>query len=269
MIKTPIVTKKTEFYINGCKAIIRSPRRRYFNKIKTNVPMYPYSLICYLGEIELRYKCSSKEKIKRKLVELIQINTIGRFQSEGLGLVEWRGGHIEENSQTYSIRKYRRVKIRKGLPHKLPEKVIELLRIGLLHDFCHTSKHQSKIYVEPDFIDKEFVSLLRKHHEDSPNDLMAIFQQYDRKAAMITRKIRSPVTSRYNWYAKKNVNFKELANKIAEVTEQGIWKLYNSIYCSKDLGKLTESLEYGHGSLRLHLLMIANLIVEDYQRGRL
>ena len=90
------------------------------------------------------------------------------------------------------------------------------------------------------------------------------FQKYDRIAASMTRKIRPQRTNRYNWYSKENIDFKKLARKIKEISKN-TWKLYKYIYDSKELDKLNESLEYGHTSLKRHLLIITNLIVQEFQ----
>ena len=89
------------------------------------------------------------------------------------------------------------------------------------------------------------------------------FQHYDRLAASITRRVSSPRQDRYNWKANKKIDFQQLANQISEVSDN-VWKLYNYIYQSKELGLLNESLKFGHTSLQRHLLIIANLIVQDY-----
>ncbi len=81
-------------------------------------------------------------------------------------------------------------------------------------------------------------------------------------AASMTRKILSPRTNRYNWRVKKKIDFELLGIEIQEVANN-IWKLYDYIYKSKELAQLNESIKYGHTSLRMHLLIIANLIVQD------
>lgn len=48
-----------------------------------------------------------------------------------------------------------------------------------------------------------------------------------------------------------------------------MWKLYELVYQSEDLECLIEGLEYGHTSLRMHLLIIVNLIVQEWLAGRL
>ena len=267
-IITPIITKKSRFNIEGCSTTIINPRRRHFGKITTGKPMFPYSFICYLGKIELQYSCPNLAKAKQKLLKLLKIKSLGRFSSEGLGRIKWVNGRIEKNdiiSNKNEKKKYRRkLKIRKGLPHNIPIKLQKLIQYALLHDFFHTSRHKSKIYLEPEIDDLELIKLLKKHHEKSEDAIIVNFQKYDRIAASMTRKFRSPRTNRYNWHSTENVDFNKLVREIKEVSSN-IWKLYKYIYDSKELDMLNESLEYGHTSLKRHLLIITNLIVQEFQ----
>ncbi|MHA1331969.1 MAG: hypothetical protein ACTSR2_12930, partial [Candidatus Hodarchaeales archaeon] len=101
--------------------------------------------------------------------------------------------------------------------------------------------------------------------------LIKKFQYYDRLAASITRKIRSPIISRYNWQAKRKlqkIDFKKMAKEIKEVSEKNLWNLYRYIYKSKELGLLNESMNYGHTTIKNHLLIIANLIVQDFRQTK-
>lgn len=268
-ILTPIVSKDTKFFIWGCKAEITIPSRRYFSKITTNKPMFPFSYMCYLGTIKIRYYYKTMGRARRKLGELLKIKSIGKFASEGLGKVQWERGYIEKTDPLISSKKRdKKLKIRKGLPHYLPNYIRKLLQYALLHDFFHTSTHKSKIYVEPELDDLGLIELLRQHHEKSDNNFIKEFQKYDHIAARITRKIRSPRTNRYNWYSNKKIDFNQLATEIKEVSIN-IWKLYDFILHNRELTKITESLEYGHTSLKSHLLIITNLIVQDFQQERL
>ncbi len=264
-IVTPIVTRKTEFYMERCKAIIKHPRRRYYNKINASKPMYPYSFQCYLGAIELHFRCSNTAKLKQKLKDLLQIKAIGRFHSEGMGLVQWIKGNIHSNYEPTHTKNTRTLRIRKGLPHNLTKDIKKLLWYALLHDFVNTPKHKSKIYIEPNL---DGIAYLRNHHDKTEDSFIQLFQKYDHLAAMITRKIRSPRTNRYNWSSNSNIDFEKLATQIKEVASN-IWKLYDYIYQSKELEQLNESLQHGHTSLRNHLLVIVNLIVHDFQRNEL
>ncbi|MFX1533845.1 MAG: hypothetical protein ACFFDI_06385 [Promethearchaeota archaeon] len=267
-IKTPIVIKKTTFKLFDCRVRIIRPRRRYFNKINATKPMFPYSFICYLGELELGYLTPSKSKAKQKLRKLLEINVIGRHTSEGMGRVQWISGSIRATNETRELRiRGNQIKIRKGLPHNLPEEVQKLIKYALVHDFVHTPKHRSKIYIEPELEDLEE---LRKHHDKTNDPFILKFQKYDNLSAIITRRIRSPKTNRYNWRAgNTTIDFFKLAEEIKEASKKSIGKLYEYIYQSKELGELNESLQHGHTSLRFHLLVLVNLIVRDYQRNNL
>ncbi|MFQ5976835.1 MAG: hypothetical protein ACE5OZ_01735 [Candidatus Heimdallarchaeota archaeon] len=267
-IISPIVTRQPRFAIKGCRATIRKPRRRWYGKITTGKPMFPYALICYLGVIELRYSCKAREQAKRKLQQLLKIDQMGRYQSEGLGKIQWVRGRILEIPEK-APRRWPRIQVRKGLPVELPYPVRELIRYALLHDFVHTEKHRSKIYVEVPLDDPFYVEWLKQHHAEKPERFLQVFQKYDRRAATITRRIRSPIRSRYNWKAAETeINFEKLAAEIKNHATH-VWKLYEVIYESKELALLNESLDFGHSSLKNHLLLITNLIVQDYLVGKL
>jgi len=95
-------------------------------------------------------------------------------------------------------------------------------------------------------------------------------QYYDRIAAYITRKHKVLTNNRYNFKQPnfETIDFQQLASEIAEVVNQrNIHKFYEFVYYNKDLGLLNESLEFAHTALRIHLLIIANLIVRDYLLG--
>ncbi|MFX0090149.1 MAG: hypothetical protein ACFFBD_00180 [Candidatus Hodarchaeota archaeon] len=162
--------------------------------------------------------------------ELLQIKAIGRFKSEGMGKINWLKGKIVQHNQINNNPK-RKLRIRKGLPHNLPKELQKLIRYGLLHDFVNTSKHKSKIYVEPDLTDLED---LRRHHDQTEDKLIRLFQKYDRISAIITRKVRSPRTNRYNWSSTGTIDFEKLDKEISEMSNN-IWKLYEYIYNSKEL----------------------------------
>jgi hypothetical protein len=305
-IITPIITKKTIFYLKGCQMVIRNLRRRYYSKINSGKPMFPYSFECYLGSIELSCIVKNNQKAHKKLEKLLEIHSIGRFTSEGLGRIKWISGCVIEITNEDSSKRHGLTlnkmkldsvagqvwvekpdgqskgskpkntsrkgifyyKIRKGLPHYLPSSVKQLLQYALLHDFFNTDKHPSKIYVEPILDDSDLIDKLRRHHERNTSDLLIkTFQSYDHLAAIITRKIRSPVTSRYNWRARKRIDHVKVALEIGELANH-VWKLYTYVFQSKEIGLLNESMQFGHSSLREHLLVIANLIVNDYLARR-
>lgn len=268
-ILTPIITKRTSFRFGEFHVKITKPRRRYYNKIISLKPMYPYSLICYLGEIEVQCFCKTQSKLERKLNKLLNIKFLGRFWSEGLGQIRWlKGYNAHSAKQKKNIKPIKKVKIRKGLPDQISEEVQKLVQYALLHDFYNTSRHKSKIYGEPEINNSKLMEILREHHEKTDNPLILTFQHYDRLGARLTRKFRSPRTNRYNWYATKTIDFTKLADEIAEVADHP-WKLYEYIYQSEELSHLTVSLQQGHTSLQGHLLIVTNLIVHDYLSNRL
>ena len=47
-------------------------------------------------------------------------------------------------------------------------------------------------------------------------------------------------------------------------SQHSAYKLHNHIYHSKELTRITESLDYGKNPLRNHLLLMANLAINDY-----
>ena len=262
-IITPIITNHTNFWLLDCEANIINIKRRYYSKITSGLKMFPFSYICYLGKLVVRFECKNKKIGLVKLKQLRTIRSIGRYSSEGLGQINWLYSYFQQDKSLAEImpkRKYGRVKIRKGLPHNLTTKQQNLIRFGLLHDFFHTNKHRSKIYVEPPIKDQKMIWLCRNHHEKIDNDLITQLRKYDAGSAIRTRKVRSPRTTRYNWRSKKRIDFQKLANEIAEVADN-VNKLYQYIYTSKELDYLNESFEFGHSSLRVHVLILANLIV--------
>ena len=173
------------------------------------------------------------------------------------------GGQIKKYKAEEKKIAYR-VKIRKGLPHSLTKEQQELVKITLLHDFVHTEKHKSKIYKEIELKDEKLVKLLQSHHEQTDNPKIQQIQKYDRIASIITRKVKSHRPDRYNWRAKAKVDFETLVQEITEASKN-VWKLYQYIYNSKKLDILNESLNYGHTSLRYHLLIMTNLLVQSFQ----
>ncbi len=267
-ILAPIISKKTTFRVAGCNMQLIRPRRRWYSKINTGKPMFPYALSCFLGKLEVHYTCKSREKLHRKLQELLQIDQIGPYSHEGLGRVKWKTGRIIESYQNKS-KKPSKLRIRKGLPHNLPESIQNLIMVALLHDFVHTTTHASKIYQEIPLKDGALLQRLKSHHDKTPDPIIQRLQHYDQIASRITRKIRAPTHDRYNWRSKEEtVDFERLAQDIIQMSKN-VWKLYEYILNNPDLAKITESLEYGHSLLKQHLLIIVNLIVQDFLAGKL
>jgi hypothetical protein len=273
-ILTPVITKfpkTTTFNFLGCKLTILSPRRRYIGKLTVGQPTFPYAYEGYLGQLEVRYRCSSRAKAERKLTQLLNVEALGLFTSEGLGVIEWLEGSLEKLKTTQSFTKWqRKIRIRKGLPHNLPKEIQRLIQLALLHDFYNTSSHRSKIYVEPEISDEELTNICRSHHDKTQEELIMLLQKYDRWAASLTRpSYKSPRLDRYNWRAKKKIDFLGLAHQLLEANNKGVWALYNFIYTNKELDFLNESLDHGHTSLKKHILVMSNLIVQDFLQHRI
>ncbi|MFQ5981395.1 MAG: hypothetical protein ACE5OZ_24905 [Candidatus Heimdallarchaeota archaeon] len=273
-ILTPVITKfpkTTTYNFLGCKLTILKPRRRYIGKLTVGQPMFPYVYEGHLGQFEVRYRCASRAKAEQKLTKLLNVEALGLFTSEGLGVVDWLRGSLKKLKTTKTFTKWtRKVRIRKGLPHTLPEEVQRLIQLALLHDFYNTSSHRSKIYVEPEIADEELLRICRSHHDKSKEESVVFLQKYDRWAASLTRpSYKSPRPDRYNWRAKKKIDFPVLAQQLIDANTKGVWALYNFIYANKELDFLNESLEHGHTSLKRHILIMSNIIVHDFVQNRI
>ncbi|MFQ5977870.1 MAG: hypothetical protein ACE5OZ_07070 [Candidatus Heimdallarchaeota archaeon] len=275
-IGTSFLTKKRHFHLKGCRWEITQGQWQPYIKINAAVPMYPFAYSSYTGTITVRYKCKSWEVAQKKLQELKIIRRIGRGSSEGLGRIYWREAWFEEATSLLPHKRYGKIKIRKGLPYPLPSAVQDLILYGLLHDFFDTkgvNGHKSKIYIEPELNNQTLVDLLRQSHSDSEHVLVMTFKKYDRIAAFLTRKRKAPRLTRYNYQARgefQAIDFEQLANQIAQVVNtRNVYKLYLFIHRSRELDQLNEAFEFGHTSLKFHLLIIANMIVRDYLHGYL
>ncbi|MFW9915918.1 MAG: hypothetical protein ACFFGZ_09950 [Candidatus Thorarchaeota archaeon] len=273
-LSTSFLTKKRHFHLKGCRWEITLGQWQPYTKINAAVPMYPFAYSSYTGTITVRYKCKSWEVAQKKLQEVKRIRRIGRGSSEGLGRIYWREAWFEESPTALPHKRSGKIKIRKGLPYPLPYAVQDLILYGLLHDFFDTTGlngHKSKIYIEPDLADHTLVELLKQSHSDSDHVLVTTFKKYDRIAAFLTRQRKAPRLTRYNYRAREDyqtLDFQQLAEKIAQVVNtRNVYKLYLFIQRSKALDQLNEAFEFGHTSLRVHLLLIANLIVRDYLHG--
>ena len=103
--------------------------------------------------------------------------------------------------------------------------------------------------------------------------LITTARKYDGISAGMTRRFKSPRENRYNWKWQKSlkkIDFKQLSQEIQDVVNNGhVRQLYQYIHNSGKLDLLNEAFDYGHTSLRYHLLLITNLIVHDYHKGKL
>lgn len=253
--------------------MITRAQQGQYSKIQTTIPMVPFVYTSFTGIIILEYKCNSLEVAKKKLKKLKNIKRIGRCKADELGRIHWLEGRIEESTAIKKRKRYGKIKIRKGLPPTLPFAIRELLIYGLLHDFVHTAIHRSKIYVELALQDQELLSLLRESHSQTTHFLVKTFKKYDQQAAYLTRKNRSKRTTRYNYHnqnKENEIDFQQLADQITKVVNtRNVFRVYEFIYNSVELARINESLEYAQTNLRFHLLLIANMIVRDYQHGYL
>jgi hypothetical protein len=261
---------------------MRKSKMRPYNVLTKNVPNIPYSYNSYFGEIEVTYSSRSKLKVDQKLSALERIQAIGKYTKNGMGLILWKEYSIKAidklNQAGTEKKSTFKLKMSKRLPRNLPRKLKQLIKYGLLHDFYHCVnnkgvRYPSKIYVEPDIRNTNLIRLIKESHRSSTNSLVVTFKKYDQLASYITRNKKSPRKSRYNWIAskmEKSIDFTKLANDIAEIVNtKSVYQLYEYVYNSKELQYLNESLEYGHTSLRTHLLLITNLILRDYKQGNL
>ena len=244
--------------------------------------MTSYSYVGYVGQLLVTYKCRSKTGGRSKLLDLLQIQSLGKFQNEGCGRIRWLNYSFIKNESLKLRRpikqpKYK-LKIRKGIPQNLPPAIKDLVRYGLLHDFYICLKpdgthYPSKIYLEPKINNKILFKLLKLSHAKPNHILVNVHAKYDGLAASITRREKSPRNNRYNWKQVNSglvVDFYQLTEEIRNLVDNfSLNRLYHYIHQSVDIDLLNESFRYGHTSLRTHLLLIANLIIRDYYNGRL
>ena len=64
-----------------------------------------------------------------------------------------------------------------------------------------------------------------------------------------------------------NAHFMKLLAQEITSASTNVFKLYDYILNSRELDLINESFDYGHSSLKQHLLVIANLIISDFQKG--
>jgi hypothetical protein len=108
---TPMITKyskMTIFNFLGCRLSILKPKRRYVAKLTVGKPMFPYAYESYLGNLELKFRCKSKTKAETKLTELLDVEALGLFTSEGLGVVEWLQGYLKKLEKVQNFTKWKK-----------------------------------------------------------------------------------------------------------------------------------------------------------------
>ena len=84
---------------------------------------------------------------------------------------------------------------------------------------------------------------------------------------IITRKKPLKAKARYD-FENGEIDFKKLAKEI-EKRSHSAYKLYNFIYHSNELKRTVEAMNYKKSSLRTHLLLMANLAINEYYMGTL
>lgn len=178
--------------------------------------------------------------------------------------MEWINYQVKPYRKQPAPRKWKKLRIRKGLGPKYPEELKKLLLALMLHDFVHTERHPSKIYQEITIENEEIREACRNHHngEEKENWLHPLVKYYDQLASRLSRKKPFKTEYRYD-YKNGAIDFEKLTQEIEE-RQQSPYKLYNYIYHSKELKRIVESMEYGKKSLRNHLLLMVNLAINSY-----
>ncbi len=258
--RTPLISKRRRFGIgeNSDIGVVIHGRPRVFGKIKKGEKRAPKVYRGFFGEIEAVVP-------SHKLEEVLNIEQIGRYGSEGMGLISWVSA-IELTKKP--INEQRRIKIRKMLP-KLNIAQEKLVIAMLLHDLVHNPRHNSKIYRDVEVTDADVYELAVNHHDlEKTNEIpmLSLLQYYDQLSARINRRFRWYVSSRYLATQQETIDFEVLKKEI-ESCQYSPYKLYAYVYKSKTLRAINEALRYGFSSLRNHLLMMVTLYIRDWQDG--
>ena len=139
----------------------------------------------------------------------------------------------------------------------------------LLHDFVNTELHPSKIYAEVTIIDEDVYKLVKNHHEYNMDEkelsLLSTLQYYDRLSSSISRKFKWSAISRYRVTELEKIDFNLLKREI-ESCQHSPYALYTYVRKSQVLNKINESLIFGFSALKNHLLLMANLYINDLSR---
>lgn len=228
----------------------------------------PTVLRAYRGFVKVSCVGYNEEKLFSKISQFLSKRFLGNSTTDGYGRVKWLDCSLEEYQPQQPPAK-KKFKIRKGLGTNYPKTLKRLLKALMLHDFVHTEKHSSKIYQQVTIEDEEIRDACLNHHnnEEITDSLVSAVRYYDYLASLICRKKPYKRIGRYD-KEKGEIDFQQLAQAI-EQNQHSAFKLYNYIYQSKELRRLVESLNYGHNSLRNHLLMMVNLAINDYYSGKL
>ncbi|MFX0063222.1 MAG: hypothetical protein ACFFC7_13685 [Candidatus Hermodarchaeota archaeon] len=116
-IITPIITHKTTFQIDEEDYTIINPQKVNLGEIEGfDIPGqeeleelgFINPVWGYMGEIEVKVICASKDEASEKIRELLKIDAIGAVLDEGLGCIKWLGGRLEEDDKvvsTFTVKK--------------------------------------------------------------------------------------------------------------------------------------------------------------------
>lgn len=274
-IETPLITPKPFFWKEGCLVkLVKEPsneKRAVYaplGKLVKGERKAPDMHNGFRGFVRVTAVDYSEEKLKRTMERFSQKRFLGKYRCEGFGRVCWIDCTIKDYHPTI-LQKRKKFKIRKGLGPNYPEQLQRLLLALMLHDFFHTEKHPSKIYREIVIEDKEIAEACKNHHSStaSNNQYLPLIKKFDAIAAMITRKKYLRKNTRYD-KTKGEIDFQALAKEIEERSTSA-YKLYNFIYQSNTLTRIVETMSYQKNSLRMHLLLMVNLAVNDYYNKKL
>ncbi|MHA1435277.1 MAG: hypothetical protein ACTSO7_15655 [Candidatus Heimdallarchaeota archaeon] len=277
---SPVIVKNRIFFIKGCKVTIT----RDLNLNSKGHPTYPKKIINgklvkgerkaptikngYMGYVIVDFPGKATATLK-KITWFIKQEALGAYQREGMGKIQWL--EKREKEHTNKTPKKKKLIIRKGLGY-YPKPMITAIKALLLHDFVHTSRHESKIYQEITIHNSFIQEACKNHHENGKveqnNWLIPIIKKYDHLAALWTRKIPTTATiSRYD-YENGVIDCKALAEDIT-AKQHNFRALYNFVYYSKNINRFYESMTYAKNKLRNHLLLAVNLLISDFKKGRI
>ncbi len=275
-IHSPLISS-TQLIKNGkcwCKIIRdltseKKPLRTYIGKLTKGERKAPTKQLAYRGFIRVTTIDRNEERGRKNILNYLTKDFLGKRTSEGFGKVQWVNYREEEYLQKQQEPKRKKLKLRKGLGPNYPKELQRLLIALMLHDFVKTEKHPSKIFQEITIEDEEIREACLNHHnrENSKNNLLPIVKYYDHLASYITRRKPYKTLTRYDFNNGK-IDFKKLVIDIEE-KQNSIYKLYNYIYQSKELGRIVESMTYGCNSLRNHLLLMVNLAINNYHQRKI
>jgi len=199
---------------------------------------------------------------EHKLDQALALDSIGPYTNEGMGQIVWKSMKKLNKKPLCTPGK---INIRKMLP-KLSDTQEKLMTAMLLHDFVHTSRHNSKIYNEVTIVDEEVYKLAKNHHNYNMDErelpLLSTLQYYDRLSSSISRKFRWSASSRYRVTELEKIHFNALKREI-ESRQHTLYALYTFVRKSQVLSKINEALKFGFSSLKNHLLLMVNLYIDD------